>query len=253
MSTQSSVLAVVAASTIVAGAAYAANQTASPPAESAAQMAADRDVGKLSADGAAAFRDLHMARLAIFNADPAAAKTSIAKAQSELDKAKTDDTIFNKAEADLKQPAVAGKPAAPTTGTNNADMSKPIAWLPIDGQLALGDDFVATPEKAAAVGEANKSLNGGDQKGALEKLKLADVNVSFTMAIVPLATTTSDVDKAATFINDGKYYEANALLKQAEDGVRFDMIDLNGVPKTQQGQQASSDAKSAPNAMKATK
>ena len=238
-------LTVAAVSLAFVGGAYAAEQAATAtPAESAAQTAADRDVGKLSKDGAAAYRDLHLTRLAIFNADPSDAKTLIAKAQSALEKAKTDDTVFTKAEADLKQPAAMNPAAAPPT--KSADMKTPVAWLPVDGQLALDDDFVATPEKSAAVNEANKSLSKGDQKGALAKLKLADVNVSFTMAVMPLAATTTDVDKAATLINDGKYYEANSVLKQAEDGVRFDVVDMNAVPKAKQAQQATTDTTAKP-------
>ena len=226
----------LAASTAVGGVAFAADQPAAPH-ETAAQKTADHDVGKLSADGAQAFRDLHQARIAIFEADPTQAKSLIGKAQSELSKAKSDEAVFVKAEADLKSPAAlsaaTGSKAKADTGTaaNGASMAKKVAWLPIDGQLSLGEDFVATPQKAAAVAEANKTLAKGDQKGAMDKLKLADIDVNYTMAVMPLATTTSDVDQAAQLIDQGKYYEANAVLKQAEDGMRFDMIDAVGAPQ----------------------
>lgn len=253
MRNQARALTVVAISAAFVGGAYAADQAVTAPSkDSAAQAVAYNDAGKLSTDGAAAFRDIHMTRLAIFNANPSDAKTLIAKAQSELEKAKTDNTSFTKAEADLKQPATENKTAAAMPPTNEADMKKPVTWLPVDGQLAVDDNFVATPEKAKAVDEANKSLAKGDQKGALDKLKLADVNVSFTMAILPLAATTSDVDKAVTLIGDGKFYEANGVLKQAEDGVRFDMADMNEMPKANPAQQASQATPSTP-ATKTTK
>jgi YfdX protein len=212
--------AALAATTILAGAAYAADQAAPPvPQETAAQKAADRDVGKLSKDGAQAFRDLHLARIAIFDADPSQAKT-----------------LIGKAEADLHPPATTGaassdKTAAAKGDTSKGDMTKPVAWLPVDGQLLLGEDFVATPAKASAVADANKSLAKGDRKGALEKLKLAHVDVNFTLAVLPLAKTTADVDQAAKLIDASKYYEANAVLKQAEDGMRFDMIDVIALPQ----------------------
>ena len=227
---------VLAMSTALAGAACAADAGAASTTagQSPAQTTAMRDASKLSADGVAGFRDLHMTRLAIFDADPALAKSLIAKAQSEFDKAKTDETVFTKAESELKPP----KTSAAMQHPANADAKTPIAWLPIDGQLVLSDDYVATPQKAAAVGEANKALATGDRQGAMEKLKLADVNVSFTMAVVPLVKTLDDVDQAATLINQGKFYEANASLKQAEDGVRFDVADVNDVAKGQQAQQA---------------
>ncbi len=103
--------------------------------------------------------------------------------------------------------------------------------MPVDAQLTLGDDFVATPTKASAVTEANKNLAQGDQKGALEKLKLAHVDVNFTMAVLPLNTTIANVDQAAALIGQGKYYEANAALKTAQDNMRFDVIDAVAVPR----------------------
>ena len=219
---------VLSASLAVGGAAYAADQGANPH-----ETAIQKDVGKLSADGARGFHDLHMARLAIFDADPAKAKTLVGDAQAALAKAKTDESVFTKAEADLKAPA-AGKGTMPVgTGTATAapDMKQPVAWLPVDGQLLLDEDFVATPQKAAAVASATKNLAKGDRKGAVDTLKLAGVNVNFTMAVVPLAKTTADVDQAAKLLDQGKYYEANATLKQAEDGVRFDVIDATALPQ----------------------
>ena len=65
----------------------------------------------------------------------------------------------------------------------------------------------------------------------LEKLKLAHVDVNFTMAVLPLNKTITDVDQAATLINQGKYYEANAALKSAQDNMRFDVIDAIAVPQ----------------------
>lgn len=51
------------------------------------------------------------------------------------------------------------------------------------------------------------------------------------MAVLPLNKTISDVDQAATLINQGTYYGANAVLKTAQDAVRFDVIDAVAVPQ----------------------
>ena len=239
------------ATTMIGGVALANEQAKSlgTPEIPAAQRVVDRDVGKLSKDGAQAFRDLHLARIAIFDAAPDQAKAEIQKAQAALTKAKTDETLFTKAEADLKTPAT--KPAqAAATPVKAAPGTQPVAWLPIDGQLTLGEDFVATPVKAAAVTDANKSLEKGDQKAAIDKLKLAGIDVNFTMAVVPLAQTTADVDQAASLIGQGKYYEANAVLKKAEDGIRFTMVDAIGVPDKAKADAAS--AKTAPAATAST-
>lgn len=242
------VAAFLAATTILGGVAFA-KDAAKPPATppiSAAQQAADRDVARLSKDGTQAFRDLHLARIAIFDADPARAKDLVGKAQAALVKARTDDAVYRKAEADLRAPAKPGDAAKPGTaakavdGAKAADSTKsanstksatqPVAWLPVDGQLTLGEDFVATPTKAAAVATANKSLEKGDRKAAMDQLKLAGVDVNVVLAVVPLDQTTTEVDQAATLIAQGKYYEGNALLKRVEDGVRFDVVDLVAMP-----------------------
>lgn len=260
MSYRKSLAVALVATTILGGAAYATEQATTPATthESAAQRAVDQDVGKLSKDGAQAFRDMHLARIAIFDADPAQAKSLIAKAQAALTKAKTDDAVFTKAESELTTPAdLAATKAkadkttdAKTTDAKTADAKtadakttdaktteiKPaskdkVAWVPVDAQMTLGEDFVATPEKASAVTEANKSLAKGDQKRAIETLKLAHVDVQFVMAVLPLDKTTADVNQAASLIGQGKYYEANAVLKTAEDGMRFDVIDAVGLPQ----------------------
>ncbi|KTS09836.1 hypothetical protein SB2_03880 [Methylobacterium radiotolerans] len=240
MSYRKSMAAALVLTTILGGTAYAAEQAAQTNGTqiSASQAAVDKDVGKLSKDGAQGFRDLQLTRLAIFEANPGQAKDMIAKAQAAFAKAKTDDAVFTKAEADLKSPAdmAAHKATAPSDKTDakadtKAASKEQVAWVPVDAQLTLGDDFVATPAKASAVTEANKNLAQGDQKGALEKLKLAHVDVNFTMAVLPLNKTITDVDQAATLINQGKYYEANAALKSAQDNMRFDVIDAIAVPQ----------------------
>uniref|UniRef100_UPI003F8814A4 YfdX family protein n=1 Tax=Methylobacterium sp. NMS12 TaxID=3079766 RepID=UPI003F8814A4 len=240
MSYRKSMAAALVLTTILGGTAYAAEQAVQTNGTqiSASQAAVDKDVGKLSKDGAQGFRDLQLTRLAIFEANPGQAKDMIAKAQAAFAKARTDDAVFTKAEADLKSPAdmAAHKASAPsdkadTRADTKTASKEQVAWVPVDAQLTLGDDFVATPAKASAVTEANKNLAQGDQKGALEKLKLAHVDVNFTMAVLPLNKTITDVDQAATLINQGKYYEANAALKSAQDNMRFDVIDAVAVPQ----------------------
>jgi hypothetical protein len=218
------IVAALLGTTMLAGAVYAGEKTPAAPATTQQKAEATRDFMKLSADGSVAFRALHMARLAIFEADPAMAKKLIADARAALVKAKGDSTAFMKAEADLRPPA--GMKPAPVAAAGPA-----ISWLPIDGQLGLGEDFVATPAKAAAVAEANKHLEKGQRKEAIEKLRLADVSVTFTTALAPLDRTLADVDAAAKLMDEGKYYEANAAMKKVEDAVRYDSVAIVAVPQ----------------------
>lgn len=229
MAYRKSMAAALVLTTILGGTAFAAEQAAHH--DTAQASAIDKDVGKLSKDGAQGYRDLQLTRLAIFEANPAQAKDMIGKAQAAFAKARSDDAQFTKAEADLKTPAdLAGHKGTMQAAAKPASKEQ-VAWVPVDAQLTLGDDFVATPEKASAVTEANKNLAQGDQKGALDKLKLAHVDVNFTMAVLPLNKTISDVDQAATLIGQGKYYEANAVLKTAQDAMRFDVIDAVALPQ----------------------
>jgi hypothetical protein len=216
LTTLSLALATTAAIAMGASAAEAPQAAMQPSHE---QAAANTDFGKLSVQGAKAFRDLQLARLAIFNAEPANAKTLIADAKTAIGKAQNDDTVFVKAESELRAPEKSMR-------SSNPDTTR-VAWLPVDGQMIVDENYIASPQKKAAIADADKSLKQGDRKGAADKLKLAGVNVDFTMAVVPLAKTTSDIDQAAALIDNGKYYEANTLLLQAENGVRFDIADAD--------------------------
>ena len=244
MLNKKSMIAVLTATTfLTAGAAYAADQSGSPQ-TSAPQKAADQDFGKLSASGAKAYMEVNAARVAIFDGRTNDAKTLINKADADIGSANGDATAFMKAEADMKgsKPAQAG-PTGAAASKNNAgklnaddqasaaDMKTPKQWLPVDGEMSVDEDLSVSPAKQAAAADANKSLAKGDKKGALEKLKVADINVDYAVAVVPLKQTIDDVHQAATLVNSGKYYEASQMLRDVQDSTRFDVLDISGVPK----------------------
>lgn len=218
------------------------------------QSAADKDFGKLSADGSRGFQDITLTRLAIFDGRIDAAKKYVADADSAFAKAKTDDSVFTKAEADLKPSgqdkttATAKsepKNAADKSASDQTQMSKPVAWLPVDATMSVDEDFSASPSKAAAVADANNSLHSGDRAGAVEKLKLADTDVAITVAVVPVAQTIDDVHQAANLINDGKYYEGSQLLRKVTNSERFDVADVASTPKSGAQTAASNGAKAS--------
>jgi hypothetical protein len=68
------------------------------------QTSADKEFGKLSADGSRAFEDLTLTRLAIYDGRIADAKKYVNEAGAAFDKARADETVFTKAQADLKTP-----------------------------------------------------------------------------------------------------------------------------------------------------
>jgi len=238
----------LAASTMLTTAAFSAEQSGKTSGvdtkPSAATQADNQDFRKLSTDGLKAFRDVHLARLAIFDGQPDQAKKYVDEARAAIGKAKTDDTAYMKDEASLKPPAGMSQKTAQAGTDNSAPSKTPTAWLPVDGGLTLGEDFVATPTKAAGVAKANEQLKKGDKKQAMETLKLSEVNVAFVMEVAPLDKTVSGIDSAAQLVDSGKYYEGNQALKGIEDGLRFDVADVNGTPKTANNDKTESGNKS---------
>ena len=259
-------IAVAATSLLTAGYAFAAEQAPSGAAPLSAQdRAMDTDAGRLSKDGAQGYRDVALARLAIFDGRTTDAKNFVDAADTAFGKAKTDRTVFIKAESALMPPndqansvEAAKKGAAnavpssqadatpanqPKNGSapnesQSADAATPKAWLPVDGEISVNEDFTANPAKAAAVSDANKSLAKGDRQGAREKLKLAQVDLDYVLAVVPLNQTINDVHQAATLVDAGKFYEASQQLRQVQDSTRYDMVDVTGTPDNTKGKTA---------------
>jgi hypothetical protein len=201
------------------GAAFAENSVPASTGTPSAKMA-DKDFGRLSADGLSAFNDVHLARIAIFDGKTDEAAKFIADAQAALGKAKSDDTVFLKAESELHSPNTAPPPKA-----DAQKGSAQIAWIPIDSDIMFGEIFQSTTGKVAAMGTAKKALAKGDGANALKAIRLAEMNVDYTVALAPLAQSVADVDEANKLIGSHDHYGASQSLKKAEDGIRFDEFD----------------------------
>jgi hypothetical protein len=249
---KATIAALTTAALVFAGVDRAASETAPTPKAAPPQTemqqkqtplekAAAADFSRISTEGSDGFLNLIRARRAIFDGRVEDAKKEVHAAEAAFDKSKTDLAVFTKAEADLKAPAGKTVPAATTVGAAPSDkassgaasadqMKTPVAWLPVDGAMAISEDFATTPEKKAALADANKNLKGGDRSGAIEQLKLAGLIVDVTLGVVPLQQTTTDVHQAAVLIGDGKYYEASQLLKKIQDSERFDSRTISGQP-----------------------
>ena len=192
--------------------------------------AQDRDLMKLSNDGFTAMRAVQTARIAIFEGNPKMAHDMVAKAESSLKAASKDATTLH---ADEKS-----KTSQPSDNEHAANNG----YVPIDGQITLVDSFIETPAKKQHVDKANEHIAKGNSKGAMDELKLADVDAAFTRVMMPLQATEKHVDAAAKLIDQKKFYEANLALKAAEDGLVVDTIALNEVPKTGGNNKANSHA-----------
>jgi hypothetical protein len=220
MSTNKILAGALLAATFLSSAAFALDQTSK-------QDAADHDFTKLSAEGLKAFQDVRLARVAIFDGNTQEATTDLNNAKAAIAKAKTDDTVFMKAEADLKPPAGMTNPPADKASSG----ATKTAWIPINGALTLDEDYTESPTKAAGVAKANEQLKKGDAKEAVNQLKLAEIDAVFVTEVAPLDKSTSGIDQAAQLIDSGKYFQANQALKAVEDGVRYDAVDVTGVPQ----------------------
>lgn len=235
-----------AAALLVGGAANAAdgpNASGASPTPPPGHAAVVKDFQKLSADGVRAYQDLALARLAIFDGRTSDAKKFVDDADMGFNKAKTDNSVFTAAEAAMRtHMAKNGAPnAAPQTassGGNNGtgnDVNAPMAWLPVDGTVTINEDYSLQPAKAKAVADANKSLEQGDRKGAMEKLKLAEVDTAVSLAVVPLKQTIADVDQAKQLIDGGKFYEGSQKLRAVQDATVFTIADMPAAPANPQG------------------
>lgn len=178
---------------------------------------AEKDFGRLSADGMSAFEDIHLARMAIFDGNTDEAAKFVIDAKTSLANAKTDGAAFLKAESALRAPAQA--PIGRDKGAT------PVIWIPIDSRIDVGEAFQPTAERTAAVITAKKHLMKGEGGKALDVVKSAALDIDYTVAVAPLEKSIAEVEDAAQRIAIRDYYGASQALRRAEAGIRFDEVD----------------------------
>jgi len=176
----------------------------------------------VSKDGYQVMRDVHAARVALYDGDTTLAKQLVDQAQQSLKKTRTDEKAL---------------------GANSKNDPNLVS---IDGQLVLGHDYVPTPEKTAHLKQGNEHLKNGDSKSAIEQLKLAEVDIGYSRILMPLAETQQQVDEAAGLIYSKNYYDASMALKHAEDGLDMETVMLVEAPKAPAGTGADNAQAQAP-------
>jgi hypothetical protein len=154
------------------------------------------------------------ARIAIFNGDPAAAKTMV------------DDAAKLVGQAEKTAKDYVGR-----SNQSGASEANPEEWIPVDGSITLGEDFTMTDKKKESIAKANELLKQGKASEAVAKLKETDIDVSYTRVMLPLSVASQRLAKAQSLLNDGKYYEANLALKGVEESAVVDTVALIDVPK----------------------
>jgi hypothetical protein len=163
------------------------------------------DLTKTSEDGFGAMRDIHLARLAIFDADADAARNLVADAQSKLAEEANDWDAYLSA-----------------SGSDGALDKK---YIVIDRTVGVAEDFLPSEEKSAAIDRANSHVGAGERTRVREELKLAGIDVTESQLLMPINTTLAHVGRAAMLLDQGSFYQANLALKAAEDGLVWDATD----------------------------
>lgn len=180
-----------------------------PSASSQAAPSQSQALIKTSDAALTALRDVRAARLAIFNGNTAQADKLTKAALHEMDTAVAKDHGL-----------------AVTLPNQKAGPS----YIPIDVSVSLADGFVPTPDQTAKIAEANGHMAKGETKAAVEVLRLANIGVQVSAAMVPTTPSVADLTSAAQLIGQGKFYQANLALKKVEDGVVLNSFGLDSLP-----------------------
>ena len=103
---------------------------------------------------------------------------------------------------DLRVPPTGHDAAwAPSSATRSAG---PTTWLPVGADVTITDSLTQSPSKAKAIASANEHLKKGKREAALSALKVANINVAYTMELVPLKQTMTDINQAASLLAQNK-------------------------------------------------
>jgi len=188
--------------------------TTAPKSDAVAQTTAtinkDAQVLRTSDDLYRALREVRAARLAIFDGDSDTAKSMIDDVNKDLKAARMSASDF----------AVKNRKSG-----DNGDQ-----YLPFDMSIGLAEGFQPTDEKVSKVKEANAHIANGDQKKAIETLKLANIDIVYNAALLPINVSVQHAADAAKLASDGSYYEANLALKAIEDSIIVDSYGAGFMP-----------------------
>ena len=179
--------------------------------KTAEQMKAEQDSFKVSEDALMTMRNVGGARLAIFNGTPDRAQLYA-------------DAAVTRADATLKD---ADKYAVDIKASaKNGDK-----YVPFNTDLTVAETFKPTKENLEHISMANRHMQKGETKKAIETLKVNGIDVAMTAELLPVQSAKAHIDDAAKLIGEGKYYEANLALKAVENSVVTEMFDNSAMPK----------------------
>lgn len=103
-------------------------------------------------------------------------------------------------------------------------------YLPFDMSMTLTEAFDATEENKLALQKAYGLFESAEPDEAVEVLKLAEIDVQVTAALLPYDATLTALDGAIGNIEDGDYFDANLDLKSISDSVIMRAFSIDAVP-----------------------
>lgn len=201
------------------------NEGGTPSAEDAQA----REMMRFSHHGHDAIVDIGAARIGLFDGHPKAAIQLMNSAQTAIDAAQRESSDFKMPQNPRGTHTAGGKKM------NDSQISGGATMVPVDGRMSFGEEYVATPEKQSHIDKANQHLKNGETRQAIEELKLAGVDVSFTLVLMPIDTSRQELQQALSLAKQGKYYEANLQLKKIEDSLIITQESLISAPKNGRG------------------
>ena len=212
----------------------------------------DKAIFKTVDEAAQAIREIHQARLALFEGQTDAASKLVSSASDNLGAAH--DSLAQHAlkmsDAKGSTKAMPGKDASGgSNGSGNQSAQAKTgdeAYVPIETSVSLAEGFVPAEQHKGALDQAGKQMSQGDQKGAVESLRLADIDVAVSAVVLPVNSSIQHVKDAVKLMGEQKYFEANLALKAVEDSVSVETWNAAGIPV--QGTTASDSAPTSPDA-----
>ncbi|KNG94596.1 YfdX family protein [Pseudaestuariivita atlantica] len=151
------------------------------------------------------------ARLALFDDDVETAKGRVAEARAE----------FIESEKELNDLTI-GDTEAPEGA---------VRYLPFDMSMSLSETFEGTEVNKQALEKFYGLMQSGSPDDAVEVLRLAEIEVNVTAALLPITEASDLLLKAQTLIDEGKYFEANLALKAMEDAVIVRSFSIDAIPE----------------------
>lgn len=219
-----SLCAIAAATSIAFGAgvqAYATEKTDSPPpAQVQPSKTEESALLRFSQAGREAMDYVNIARMHLINGQPDLAKTELKNAQTALLTAKAEAPTF----VGTTKIMVQGKQVGEESTNEKADL------VPISSDIVLAENFNIAEKHRPILSRAMALFSKGDRKGAVETLKLGNVDIAVNRVWMPLAVTEKLLDQAISQTAKKDFYAANLTLKSIQDNLRIDTVAFDAVP-----------------------